>query len=249
MALSQPCVTSSFDVPLPGATGMRSYVMDVQSAQFPGLWQEGIVAGYAYHIYANGDAILQSSASMPEWVITLKCDASAQECTTETLGTPPDRADEVAVALGQCFWRSDLTEREFGQQPPPEARILALEMTAPTTPSLPIVEIPRADITQIPRLNHVTLELPAPQQPDALSPDFRSVVVLHPICATVSSPSESAGLLLQQLLVAAGANPGPVDGIIGPRTRNALASALPDWDQTQPIEQAVGNLRDKICLY
>jgi len=103
-AAATPCVSSTFDVPVPGATDVTSYVTDLPSPSFPAFWQEGRLDGYAYRIFANATGMVRGVGQYDEWAIELHCDAGAETCTFTPTGTPPK-----AVQNGR-FPQSDFAE-------------------------------------------------------------------------------------------------------------------------------------------
>lgn len=98
-----PCVSDTFDRPLPGAMSVVSHVSDVPSAQFPAFWQDGVVNGYAYTIFASAEGTLRPTDAFQDWEMTLTCDASAQTCEMSRVGIPPEDAEIVARSIGQCL--------------------------------------------------------------------------------------------------------------------------------------------------
>ncbi len=59
--------------------------------------------------------------------------------------------------------------------------------------------------------------------------------------------SDQPELLLQRLLVVAGSNPGPVDGIDGPRTRAALVAVIGAEGEDLDAQDAVQRLNQSLC--
>jgi hypothetical protein len=200
--VAAPCVSETFDVPLPGATNVVSHVTDVPSVQFPGFWQEGQIEGFAYQIFSNAEGVLQSAGGTQDWSITIACDRAAQTCDLTADGAPSDAALWVADTLGQCLMRAD---------------VVATDFTRPVEPE--IVEPAPVIVTEA--------ELPP--------------------CgaATVREATEVA--TMQRLLKRAGANPGPVDGLLGPRTFRAMAQFVdsPKWDT--PIADVIAVLDAQLC--
>ncbi|KQI70976.1 hypothetical protein AN191_14795 [Loktanella sp. 5RATIMAR09] len=98
-----PCVSGTFERPLPGATNVESHVSDVPSAQFPAFWQDGVVNGYAYTIFASAEGTLRPTDAFQDWELTITCDVSAQACEMSRVGVPPEGAEIVARSIGQCL--------------------------------------------------------------------------------------------------------------------------------------------------
>jgi len=120
-AAAEPCVGPAFDRPFPGATEVVSRYADVPSANFPGLWQEGRINGLAYALYANGEALLQDSATNPAWSISVTCQDGAERCAQVTTGQPPAAAGGVAAALAECLTGPVLTGPDAPAAPQPPA--------------------------------------------------------------------------------------------------------------------------------
>jgi hypothetical protein len=80
-----------------------SHVSDVPSAQFPAFWQDGVVSGYAYTIFASAEGTLRPTDAFQDWEMTITCDVSAQTCEMSRVGIPPEGAKIVARSIGQCL--------------------------------------------------------------------------------------------------------------------------------------------------
>lgn len=100
-AFAEPCVGPGFEKPFPGATGVETLQVDVPSALFPGLWQQGLIDGFAFKIFANGSATLQDVQSPPAWSIVADCQQSA--CIREVSGSPPQVAWDAFKPLERCI--------------------------------------------------------------------------------------------------------------------------------------------------
>ena len=66
-------------------------------------------------------------------------------------------------------------------------------------------------------------------------------------CGLAGISDESTGIVLQKLLVIAGANPGPIDGYRGTMTNSALTQILGESSQYQSIADAIIALDRFIC--
>ncbi|WP_106743744.1 peptidoglycan-binding domain-containing protein [Yoonia maritima] len=217
--LAAPCVLSTFDKPLPGATNVEWRHADVPSARAPGVWQEGRIGDYVYWLYPTGDGILAESKRASEWRINFVCDSTIGECAYSNIGNPSDTAQDIAATLGRCLLGDTLTEED----------ILGPEdVVTPTVEVLPLVE------------NIETSETTS----DAQEETFQEV---PPPCGLALLPDGPPILTLQRLLDRAGIPPGPLDNIMGPLTREAIRDALGedavDWD----VEVAVTVLDQQIC--
>ncbi|MGO4906917.1 hypothetical protein ACEN2J_01150 [Pseudorhodobacter sp. W20_MBD10_FR17] len=103
-ATAEPCVTETFAVPLPGAVNTVTQQADVPSSQFPGLWQKGVIDGYYYTMFANGEAVLQNAPDAPDWVLTTTCDAAEQICARIAEGNPaPANTAAILDRIEDCF--------------------------------------------------------------------------------------------------------------------------------------------------
>ncbi|MEJ6399117.1 hypothetical protein [Yoonia sp. 208BN28-4] len=102
-AAAAPCVSPTFDVPLPGATDVTSHVTDLPSSAFPAFWQEGRLDGYEYRIFANASGVLQGERDGQPWRIEVSCDANDKTCSQTEIGPAPAPAMQVAERIGQCL--------------------------------------------------------------------------------------------------------------------------------------------------
>ena len=128
---AEPCVSSTFNQPLPGATQVETHVSDVPSAQFPGFWQDGIIDGYAYTIFASAEGTLRPTDIREEWAIEITCDLAEQACQTNHTGTPPQGTQTVSKLIGKCLLGAELVTPE--PELPPEfeaAPVLAVAAPA-----------------------------------------------------------------------------------------------------------------------
>ena len=184
---AEPCVSATFDKPLEGASSVITRQVDVPSPQFPGLWQEGILNGYFYAIYANGEAEVKAARSAQDWTLKVSCQSAEDGCERSQTGTPPEDAIATLEVLQQCLGGA-------------------------------VVPAPA----------------PAPEEPPAP-------------CGLQTVPQGSAVEVLQNLLVAAGTDPGPVDGIIGSKTLDALAEVLGASSRSLEVREAVTALDGFLC--
>ena len=104
-----PCVGNTFDIDLPGATDVISHLTDVPSVLFPAFWQEGLIAGFSYQIFSNGDASILPSQLNEDWTIDLTCRAVEQMCDTRIEGSPSDDVVRVVELLSSCLLGEDTT--------------------------------------------------------------------------------------------------------------------------------------------
>lgn len=98
--LAAPCISSTFDVPLPDAVNVIVNYADVPSPLFPSVWQEGLINGLPYAIFSNGEGYLKPSFSSEDWHMSFSCGRGS--CTTTLVGTPPKEAVEQLAELTSC---------------------------------------------------------------------------------------------------------------------------------------------------
>ncbi|WP_417270981.1 peptidoglycan-binding domain-containing protein [Celeribacter sp.] len=72
-------------------------------------------------------------------------------------------------------------------------------------------------------------------------------VVDAPPCGLATLPEGTQGQDLQQLLVLAGADPGWIDGIVGPRTRRAIVEILGPLEGPVDVPNAIAELDAVLC--
>ena len=209
-ASAQPCVTATFDRPIPGATSVITRQVDIPSSQFPGLWQEGLIEGFFYAIYANGDGSIRPRPTPQDWYIDIKCDATDQSCSRKIEGSPPTGAIRVTNLLEKCLLR-----------PKANSTVPLTRASAESSIQQYTAESIEQDITA------------------QLAPQFN--------CGLAGISDESTGIVLQKLLVIAGANPGPIDGYRGTMTNSALTQILGESSQYQSIADAIIALDRFIC--
>lgn len=229
-AWAEPCVGAAFDTPFPGATGVVTRYADVPSPRFPGLWQEGLIRGYPYVLYANGEADLRDSRRDPMWVISVACDPGATTCVQEMDGTPPEVAVAIATQLGQCFVAPETVTTPAVSLPKPV-----------TTPAVPLPE-PVAE----PRPAPAPTQAAPPSSLPPLVPGDDDEVVRAP-CGLDAVPEGEPGITLQLLLVEAGADPGPIDGLPGQKTLTALGQVLNVSPDDLTLEEAVAAMNSFLC--
>ena len=194
-AVAEPCVTTTFDRPVTGATSVVTHQVDVPSTRFPGLWQEGLIGGYFYEIFANGEALLRSSRKEPNWQIDIVCPGNNETCVTMQTGAPPDDSMPIGDLLRQCLQDSNVTKvatTEDYTTPP--------ETSAGTVP-----------------------------------------------CGVATLPQEAEGFTLQRLVLMAGGNPGPIDGLPGELTFEAVVEVLNDGTENLPIANIIDALDAMVC--
>lgn len=270
-ALAEPCVGGGFDTPLPGAQQVERDYADVPSARYPGVWQQGRIAGFAYRLFPDLTANLADSRDAPQWQIDVLCDPEADSCALETKGTPDPTASDVATALGRCLLGQPVTAADFRRDTPQAD--LGLPEDAGVTDQDRSLSSGAALATAAGAERALTPD-PA-QAPAQIGPDFeadRPSAVPDPMQATPAptpaeptgdlgptilpdadcglsriTPGTSAVQTLQRLLAEDGQDPGGDDGVMGNRTRNALAAALGPDAAGLAVEEAIRALNAKMC--
>lgn len=270
-AMAEPCVGASYAVPLPGASEVERMYADVPSPTYPGLWQEGRVAGYVYWIFSNLSATLADRGESPDWAVDLRCGGDPVVCTRNRVGPVPERAEPVAEEIAACL-RGDVVNESVLSQP--SAMMDGLPLTA-----LPANGAPMDSNAGLATAAALAMGDPVWQAPDpgpspdgpdrpsaqsdrstglpgedvggeATRPDARLGVSLQPAdeCGLGGVPREGASVLvLQRMLDSAGHEIGSIDGLMGPRTRMALDAELGSGSADMSIEAAITALDAAFC--
>jgi hypothetical protein len=100
-AFAAPCVGTGYDVPLPGATNVETTQVDVPSAQFPGMWQRGLIEGFAYQIFADRTAVILEVGMLSSWSIAKDC--QKLPCIRKVSGSPPRLAWDMSKLIELCI--------------------------------------------------------------------------------------------------------------------------------------------------
>ncbi|MBT9383027.1 peptidoglycan-binding protein [Pseudooceanicola sp. CBS1P-1] len=264
-ALAVPCVGENFDQPLPGATGVARETVDVPAANYPGLWQKGIVAGYVYRLYADLTGTLEawSDTGPSPWRIDVTC-RSGESCSQSQRGTPPEEASLAAAALGNCLLGQAVSAADFtAPAPAPAPAAAPAPALAPADAPADAAETGRpaglsgGDSTSAAQAVAAGEAPPAPDTapaggeapPDGAGPQSAPPQAPATPCGLASiQPGRNPVQTLQRLLGAAGQDPGPADGLMGTRTRQALAALLGNQQAAAlSVEQAVSALDQRLC--
>ncbi|WP_417272647.1 hypothetical protein [Celeribacter halophilus] len=246
-AFAQTCVGAGFDIPLPGATAVETRHVDIPSPTYPGIWQEGTVRNFFYRIYANGEAALSPSASNSDWEITVLCDAGT--CQKSVTGTAPQAALDTADLLEACLLGGDAAQQLLaaepdGTAPPPDGTVPALVQDNPPESPTPAPQAPLSEDSTTP--DTVAPE-PSPQIIEETAPVTPVPVKDTAPCGLAAIPEGPPGITLQRLLVEAGENPGPLDGIPGRRTRTALQNLFGAQSVNMDTAEAITALDNLLC--
>lgn len=111
-ALADPCVSATFDLPFPDATGVQSFIVDVPSARFPAFWQMGFIDGYQYRLFSNGEGEITASDPENGWTVEITCETSGQSCDVTAIGAAPAEVLQIADALGQCLLGIEIAQAQ-----------------------------------------------------------------------------------------------------------------------------------------
>ncbi|WP_172327289.1 peptidoglycan-binding protein [Mangrovicoccus sp. HB161399] len=222
-----PCVGAAFDRPLPGAVNAVQRFRDVPTARYPGLWQEGRIAGFVYQLSSDLTAIVAPGFDLADWRLVVLCNAAAGSCEQRPAGPVPPAAKPVADMLGRCLLGEDVTGTEL----------------ASDDPQAPIGLPPGAGVTDAGRILDSSAGLAT-----AAGARVEEGGAASGTCAADAVAAGGTEVqTLQRLLLFAGYDPGPADGMMGARTRRALQQALgADAAQMAPAEAAAA-LRGSLC--
>lgn len=201
-AMAAPmCVGADINIPFPGATDVERRSVDVASARFAGLWQEGSVDGASYRIFSNRIGMVADDLIRPTWRIEVFCDADDGRCRQQAVGTPDLGAEQIADRLALCLSGEEMEVPQVD----------ALEPMSP-----PITEVAAK-----------TSEEPDPSEDESgeTAPPLTDTGIAS--CdAPIPTDENQQVEQIQNLLVEIGLDPGPIDGLIGPMTITALVETL-----------------------
>lgn len=245
-------VGEALDIPFPSAQSVETHRIDVPSAIFPGIYQEGTIDGYLYRIYANGEAVLSEAHGVSQWTITVACPDGS--CSQTTSGPPPVTTQNVVEMIQRCLLNEEvlLVDPPLEEDQPPAT-------TVDQTPGKPAEEEPEQSLVDTPAPEQDEGNIPAlvqkmPAAPAVEDTDSGEAAETTTADAPVVPPcdlsefiSTNPNITLQRLLVEAGANPGWIDGIVGPLTRRAMKEALGEREAPWEVSDAIAALTAKIC--
>ncbi|GGB00724.1 peptidoglycan-binding domain-containing protein [Allosediminivita pacifica] len=268
LAQAEPCVGANFDRPLPGASAVERRFADVPTARYPGIWQEGRVAGHVYQLSSDITGLLAPTREAPEWQVAVLCDPGAGTCEQQRSGEVPSAALPVAEALGRCLLGEAVSAADFGPDPaatlqglPPEAGVTGearlFDSGAGLATAAGALGARRANVPGVPDAADAG---DGADRPAAIETGQggQSAATADEEFESQLRPAEACGLdgigpgvppvrTLQRLLEAEGFDPGPIDGLMGARTREALVAALgPEAAQLSP-QAAVTALDSAFC--
>lgn len=204
---AEPCVSETFELPLPEATSVVSHVSDVPSVLFPAFWQEGILQGFKYKIFASAVGTVRSTDIREDWVISITCDPFETSCVLSTDGEPPQSAVTVSNKIGECLLGTEVADEKV-------------------TDATPDIQSPES----------------ANVEPSQDTPQTEAAA-----CGSASIDEVNEIAVMQRLLVLAGEDPGPVDGLVGPRTFSAMEPFVAGADQNTSIPDVISLLDARLC--
>ena len=251
-ALAGPCVGDRFEVPYPGATGVETRFADVPSPRFPGLWQEGRIEAYSYTIFANGDARLFDGIHPSNWLIVIDCDIANARCEETAQGTAPKRALQISEQMQLCFLSPESVTAPLPPSRPVGSSKLAEPIGSVATGSTDKVQVteamtlPTNGAAQTPPDTTILMEMGSSAHTEELSTPAPAPVPALP-CGRAAVPADTPGFTLQRLIIAAGGDPGPLDGLPGRLTREALISVLGATAYDLDTETAIQVLDVFLC--
>jgi hypothetical protein len=202
VAVAEPCVSATFERPLPNATRVVTHVSDVPSAQFPVFWQEGILEGFRFKILASREGTVRPIDNREDWVVSITCHSSDLTCELSMKGAPPQTAVTVANKIGQCLVGAQLDGETTGPPPPGASALETLSGTSQTE---------------------------------------------RPTCGSAAIDEVSDIAIMQRLLIMAGEDPGPVDGVLGALTFSAMEAFAAGVDRNTSISDVIALLDARLC--
>lgn len=273
IAGAEPCVGPNFDRDLPGAVSVERRSSDVPTARYPGIWQEGRIAGFAYQIASDYSAVLSDSHDAPSWQIAVLCSPDeGASCDRTTAGAPDPAAGAIADALTRCLMGEAVTAADFTRPDPATISGLPAETGVPD-PERNLDSVAAiATAAGAQRAAELATSQPAaptpsgtdqdPDRPAAITatPDQAppaetarqndlgpSILPDAPCGLQLIEPGNSTVQTLQRLLARAGQQPGPDDGVMGNRTRDALIAELGPQAAALSTEDAIRALNESMC--
>lgn len=201
-AMAAPmCVGERISIPFPSATDVERHSVDVASARFAGLWQEGRIDGVAYRIFSNRIGMIADDLIRPTWRIEVFCDADDGACRQEIIGAPDVGAEQIADRLALCLSGEEMEVPQINTLEP---------VSSPITVVAP-----------------ETSEEPDPSENESGDTAPPPIEIAISSCgASIPTDENQQVLQIQSILLEIGFDPGPVDGLIGPMTITALVESL-----------------------
>lgn len=235
--IAETCVGPALDRAFPGAVAVETRHVDVPSPNFPGLWQEGFILGYFYQIFANNEAVLAEAKSKPDWSISIKCMDEA--CHRGVVGRPDQGTANIVDLLASCLRDPNLSTEAVEQKLSlsEQAKSNEGQTHALTQPIL----ASGADV------NSEAIEQKARENDSAIAQVEETENVAAAACGLAAIPEGTPGFTVQRLLVLAGADPGPIDGVPGRMTRTAISEVLNEVQGDLDLPKVVFELDALLC--
>ena len=267
--MAQPCVGPAFDQPLPGAENVQRRYADVPSARYPGIWQEGRVAGFTYRLFMDLTAEVNDGSTNPAWQVFLACDPASGLCDESFDGLAPIAASRTAQVLGRCLLGGPVTAEDFAPSEnarpatglPPGAGVSA-DADRPENPAAGLAAAAALEGLRNPDNTPAPVIPVSPEddrplafgETEALPPALHDTNQLGPNllpsgqCGLSAIDAGSSPVMtLQRLLQEGDFAPGAADGMMGPRTRQALQRALGDSATGLTVTEAIAALDRALC--
>lgn len=233
---AETCVGPAMDRGFPGATAVETRHVDVPSPQFPGLWQEGFIFGYFYQIFANDEAVLAETKSEPDWSIAITC--TDEVCHRDVAGAPNEGTANIADLVEACLRDPNLSAEAVEQK-------LSISEQAASTEGQPHAltqPLAASDVEDKPE----SIEEATENETVAHQVEETENAVAEP-CGLAAIPEGTPGLTVQRLLVLAGAEPGPMDGVPGRMTRAAISEVLGGDQDASDLSEVIVELDAFLC--
>lgn len=211
--------------------------VDVPSPNFPGLWQEGFILGYFYQIFANDEAVLAQAKSEPDWSISITC--MDEICHRVIVGRPDEGTANIADLLASCLRDPNLSTEAIEKE-------LSLSEQA-TSKEGQTHALTQPLLASGAEGNSEAVEQEAGENNTALTHAEDIEIATTPPCGLAVIPEGTPGLTVQRLLVLAGADPGPIDGIPGRMTRAALREVLGKSQSVLSLRKMIFELDALLC--
>lgn len=273
-----PCVGADLATPMPSATGVEWRAVDIPTARFSGIWQQGQIEGFAYRIFPDMTAIVFNERDNAGWRIDVLC-AQAAPCVEASVGSVPEAAKAAAKAIGECLIPTPQSPKVPVSAPvapkqpalkttvePPKPAPTAAPVAKPTPPAATAIPAlapkpvkttpPPSDLsdkakrigTEASPLQGSNSRAPAPLPPAGGSALQNKAAKPARLCVAPSKTDAGSAIrAIQRILRSIGTDPGPIDGVKGKRTTEALKATLgPDAAKLDPVSALIA-LTAKVC--
>ncbi len=214
---------------------------DVPAPNTPRSWLEAIVNGKQLVLYSSNHAILSDLSG--EWEIDIRCSSESGECEAHAAGDVPSDAGTTADAIQDCM---------SGKSPMVEAEMPADDGDVATGPALNKSVEPTAFPAQTEDAKAALAGAFAPETVDIeaieVAVNAQPVVAPPEVCDPPLYADMNASFALQALLIDLGATID-FDGIVGPKTRTAVAKYLPAENLPKTPSELLTDLQNRTCRH